>query len=48
MVELLLRRYPKNVDKKGKKKYAIQYGQEAYLDKEPKQKLDLKKANSKK
>lgn len=43
MTELLLRRYPKSVDKKGKKEYAIQYGEEAYLDKEPKKMLDIKK-----
>ncbi len=43
MMEPLLKRYPKSVDKKGKKEYAIQYGQEAYLDKEPRQMLDMKK-----
>lgn len=46
MTEALLKRYPKSIDKKGRKEYAIKYGQEAYLEKEPKRVLEMRRANS--
>lgn len=48
MTEALLKRYPKSVDKKGRKEYAIKYGQEAYLEKEPKRVLEMRRVNEEK
>lgn len=43
MTEILLKRYPRKVDKEKRKEYTLEFGQEAYLKKEPRISLEMRK-----
>ena len=45
MTEVLLKKYPKKVDQQKRREYKLEIGQEAYVKKEPKVSLDMRKAD---
>jgi len=43
MMETLLKKYPKKVDQQKRREYKLEFGQEAYIKKEPKMPLAIQR-----
>lgn len=47
MTQTLLKKYPKKVDVQKRKEYTLEFGQEAYIKKEPRVSIDIRKVGQK-